>query len=111
MNNDLNLEREMNILKKIVENLKFYQPKKIILFGSFAFGKETKNSDIDLLIIKDTKKDYYKRIPEARSYLYNIDQAFDILVMTSNEIKKRLDIGDFFIKDIIDKGKLLYEAK
>lgn len=100
----------MNILEKIIENLKPYQPKKIILFGSFIF-KKNKDSDIDLLIVKDTKKDHYKRIPEARSYLHNIDQAFDILVMTSKEIKKRLELGDFFIKDIIEKGKVLYEAK
>jgi predicted nucleotidyltransferase len=101
----------MDIFKKIVENLKPYQPKKIILFGSFAFGKRNKDSDIDLLIIKDTKKDHYKRIPEARAYLHNIDQAFDILVMTPQEIKKRLKLGDFFIKDILEKGKVLYEAK
>ena len=98
-------------IKKIIEQIKDkYKPKKIILFGSFAWGKPNKNSDIDLLIIKDTKKDYYQRIPEVRSLLHNIDRAFDILVMTQKEVAKRLKLGDFFIEDILKKGKVIYEA-
>jgi len=68
-------------------------------------------SDFDLLVIKDTRKNPYQRIPEARSYLHKIDEAFDILVMTTKEIEKRLYFGDFFIKEILNKGKVLYEAK
>jgi predicted nucleotidyltransferase len=98
-------------IKKIIKQIKDkYKPKKIILFGSFAWGKPNKNSDIDLLIIKDTKKDYYQRIPEVRSLLHNIDRAFDILVMTQKEVTKRLKLGDFFIEDILKKGKVIYEA-
>jgi len=98
-------------IKKIIDQIKDkYKPKKIILFGSFARGKPNKNSDIDLLIIKDTKKDYYQRIPEVRSLLHNIDRAFDILVMTQKEVAKRLKLGDFFIEDILKKGKVIYEA-
>jgi len=98
-------------IKKIIDQIKDkYKPKKIILFGSFAWGKPNKNSDIDLLIIKDTKKDYYQRIPEVRSLLHNIDRAFDILVMTQKEVTKRLKLGDFFIEDILKKGKVIYEA-
>ena len=103
--------RRLKQFKKIVESLKKYQPEKVILFGSWAWGKPTKDSDIDILVIKKTKKDHYKRIPEARSYLHNLDQAFDILVMTPREIKKRLKLGDFFIEEIIKKGKVLYEAR
>ncbi|MDI6591465.1 MAG: nucleotidyltransferase domain-containing protein [Patescibacteria group bacterium] len=103
--------KKLKQFKQIIKNLKPYHPEKIILFGSYAWGKPSKNSDIDILIIKKTKKDYYKRIPEARSYLHNIDQAFDILVMTPKEITKRLGLEDFFIENIIKKGKVLYEAK
>jgi predicted nucleotidyltransferase len=99
------------LIKQIIESLKPYKPEKIILFGSYAWGKPKKDSDIDLLIIKQTKKDHYKRIPEARSYLHNIDQAFDILIMTPEEITKRLKLGDFFIKEILKRGRVLYEAK
>jgi len=101
----------MRKLQKVVENLKRYKPEKVILFGSYAWGRPKNDSDIDLLIIKKTKKPPYRRIPEARRYLYDIDSAFDILVLTPQELKKRLTLGDFFIEEIVKKGKVLYEAE
>lgn len=100
----------MKEINQTIKNLKEYKPEKIILFGSYAWGKPKKDSDIDLLIIKKTRKGPYRRIPEARSYLHNINQAFDILVMKPEEIKRRLKLGDFFIEEIIKRGKVLYEA-
>lgn len=101
----------MKEINQTIKNLKKYRPEKIILFGSHAWGKPKKDSDIDILIIKKTTGNPYKRIPEARSYLHNINQAFDILVMKPEEVEKRLKLGDFFIEEIIKKGKVLYEAK
>lgn len=101
----------MTDINQIVKNLKKYKPEKIILFGSCARRKPRKDSDIDLLIIKKTKKSPYKRIPEVRSYLRGINRAFDILVMKPKEVEKRLKLGDFFIEDILKEGKVLYEAK
>lgn len=96
----------------LVRNLKKYKPEKIILFGSHAWGKPTKDSDIDLLIVKKTKENIYRRIPTALSYLNDINNiAFDVLVMTPKEVENRLKLGDFFIRDIIKKGKFLYELK
>lgn len=95
----------------IIEKLKAYKPEKVILFGSYANGKNRVDSDLDLLIIKNTKQNPYERIPEVRKYLMDSNFAFDILVMTAQEIKKRLLADDFFIKDIIQNGKVLYEAK
>jgi len=95
----------------IVEKLKDYKPEKIILFGSWAWGKPKADSDIDLLIVKDTKKNPYKRIPEARKFLREVNSPVDILVFTSEEISKRLREKDFFISEIFEKGKILYEAK
>lgn len=99
-------------IKRITDTIvKKYKPEKIILFGSYAWGKPTKDSDMDLFIIKNTKKDPFRRIPEVRSYLFNIDRAFDILVMTPEEVKKRLEMGDFFIEDIVNEDRVLYEGK
>ncbi len=84
----------------IVEKLKAYKPEKVVLFGSYANGKNRVDSDLDLLIIKNTKQNPYERIPEVRKYLMDSDFAFDILVMTEQEIKNRLSADDFFIKDI-----------
>ena len=98
----------MTKINQTIKNLKKYNPEKIILFGSYAWGKPTEDSDIDILIIKKTKKNPYKRIPEARKYLHGINHAFDILVMNPEEEKKRLILGDSFIEEIIKKGRILY---
>jgi len=94
------------ITRQIIEK---YKPEKIILFGSFAWGKPNKDSDFDILIIKETGESHYRRIPEIRSYLHDVNRAMDILVMTPKELARRIQLGDFFIKNILQKGKILYE--
>lgn len=97
-------------LKKIVNKIKDeYQPEKIILFGSYAYGKPTKDSDIDLLIIKESGKRRIERFCEVRKIIRDIKGiSVQPVVFTNEEIKKRLKIGDDFIKEILEKGKVLY---
>lgn len=97
-----------NITKQIVEK---YKPEKIILYGSFAYGKPHKDSDVDLFVVKKTRKPRTKRHLELDRMLLDRKMALDILVYTPKEIKKRLSLGDFFIKDIINQGKTLYATK
>lgn len=96
------------IVREIVAH---YQPEKIILFGSAARGEETEDSDIDLLIIKDGV-DRMSRIDRHREVanLYSHTMASDVLVYTPYEIKKRLYLGDPFIKTVFSEGKILYGA-
>ena len=86
-----------------------YRPQKIILFGSFAWGKPTVDSDIDLFIIKETKMSRDKRQIKVRRLIKG-ELPVDILVYTPKETEKRLKMDDFFIKDILTKGKTLYET-
>ncbi len=97
-----------DITKQIVEK---YKPEKIILYGSFASGKPHKDSDVDLFVIKKSKKPRTKRHLELDRMLLDRKMALDILIYTPQEIKKRLSLGDFFIKDIINQGKILYATK
>ena len=60
-------------LKPIIQKLKSYQPDKVILFGSYAWGKPDRDSDVDLLVIKNTKQNPYRRIPEVRKKLNDLD--------------------------------------
>lgn len=85
-----------------------YKPEKIILFGSFARGKPTEDSDIDLLIIKKTKKKWLERQIEVGKIIDG-EIATDTLIQTPSEIRRRLDLGDFFYRNILKKGTLLYE--
>jgi predicted nucleotidyltransferase len=96
------------VSKKIIEN---FNPEKIILFGSSARGTQTKDSDIDLLVIMDSKQRPAKRSMEISKVCRPKFISMDILVRTPEEIKKRLQIGDYFIKEILEKGKVLYARK
>jgi len=94
------------IVKQIVEK---FHPQKIILFGSRAYGKADKDSDFDLMIIMETKE---RVVQTAAKISASIDHPFplDILVHTPEQIEKRLKLGDSFIKEIVSKGIVLYEA-
>ena len=97
------------IVQKIVEN---YKPERIILFGSYADGQPTEDSDLDLIVIKETDLPRYKRAREIRKYLWGItDVPKDILVYTQAEIDDWKNVEEAFITKAIKKGKILYENK
>lgn len=96
-------------IKKIIQQIIVkFKPEKVILFGSFAYGKPRPSSDVDLLIIKKSKKKKVERIKEV---LMEVKSKLPLepLVYTPKEIKERLDLGDFFFQDIFKKGKMVYE--
>ena len=98
------------ILKMADKILKEYQPKMIILFGSYAYGEPTEDSDVDLLIIKDTEKRPIDRWIEVKRLLRGITPTLPVspLVYTSKEIEERTAIKDFFIEEILQKGEVLH---
>ena len=96
-------------IKRIVRQIaKKYKPEKIILFGSFAYGKPKASSDVDLLVIKNSKK---RRVERIKEILMKVESVLPLepLVYTPREIKNRLKIGDFFFQTIFEKGKIMYE--
>jgi len=100
-----------SIIRRMAEKIRRkYKPEKIILFGSYAYGKPTMHSDIDLLIIKDTKTRHIDRAVRIREILRKENRlvAIEPLVYTPKEINKRLKIEDDFIKEIVEKGVVLY---
>jgi predicted nucleotidyltransferase len=98
-------------LKNIVDSIAInYHPEKIILFGSLAADRATKGSDIDLVVIKDTDKDPWSRSEEVDRYIRHVVPV-DVLVYTPREIVERLGINDLFVKEIMEKGKVLYERR
>lgn len=102
--------RNQKEIKKIVNRIaKEYKPEKIYLFGSYAWGKPNQDSDFDLFIIKKTKEDRRLRQLKVRKIIKG-ELPVDILVYTPKEAERRLKIGDFFVEDIFNKGKILYET-
>lgn len=98
-----------NILKKLIAD---YAPQKVILFGSYAYGDPRPDSDIDLLIIKDTSDRLIDRWVEVRRVLSDPGRKFPLetLVLTPQEVSGRLAAGDQFVAEIMEKGKVLYAA-
>ena len=93
------------LVRQIAEN---FQPRKIILFGSYAYGTPRPESDVDLLVIMETP---LKEVEQEIHICQKIEHHFglDLLVKTPATLEKRLKLGDPFLKEIIQKGKVLYE--
>ena len=100
-------------LDKIVTRLvDSYRPEKILLFGSYAYGQPDANSDLELLIIKKTSERFFDRLVNVRRIVSDPKRSipFAPIVITPDEVKERLAIGDPFIEDILTKGEVLYAS-
>lgn len=98
--------------KALIEKLKPIEPQKIILFGSYAKGKGSKNSDVDLLIIKKTKKRPSQRVAEVLKYVWGAIPHIEPQVMTPEEFEKAIKENRFFItQEVLKHGKVIYEKK
>ncbi|MCC7161500.1 MAG: nucleotidyltransferase domain-containing protein [Anaerolineae bacterium] len=93
-------------VKRIAETL---HPEKIILFGSYAYGNPTPDSDVDLLVVMPSQEPEIERYLLVSRLLRPRPFAVDILVKTPQEIAHSIENGDFFIDEIVSEGKVLYE--
>ena len=94
------------VVEQIVEKFK---PRKIIIFGSYARGNPRPESDVDMLVVMDTK---LKDVKQAIEICQQIEYRFglDLIVHTPNYLAKRVKMGDWFLRDVVKEGKVLYEA-
>lgn len=87
-------------------------PEKVILFGSYAYGKPTIDSDVDMLIILETEEDSTCRTVRALRAIKGVKTfPMYILVRTPKEIARRLVLGDFFFKEVLERGRVVYERR
>ncbi len=98
---------------ELVERIKEFDPDKIILFGSYANGNATDESDVDLFVVKNLEMGKIRDMRiEMRRSISNIiwDYKIDVDLLLDNEehINYRISIGDKFYDEIITNGKLLY---
>jgi predicted nucleotidyltransferase len=93
-------------IQKIVREL---SPEKVILFGSYAYGNPNPHSDVDLLVIMNTDKSHKERSWAVSRLLLPRPFPVDILVKTPGEVVEALESGDFFLEEILSRGKVLYE--
>ena len=93
-------------VKKIAETL---HPEKVILFGSYAYGNPTPDSDVDLLVVMKTNETSANRSWAVSRLMIPRPFPVDILVRTPKEIRQERTNGNFFVEEIVSRGKVLYE--
>ena len=93
---------------RVVASLMAYGPEKIILFGSVARGDADEFSDIDLIIVKNTKTRFIQRQVDATN-LVPRDISVDIFVYTPEEFQNMIDDNSPFIERVLAEGIVLYE--
>ena len=83
-----------------------FRPEQIILFGSYAYGTPHRDSDVDLLVVMPARNE----IDQACKIVLALDEAFslDLIVRTPKNLSWRLKEGDWFLKEIVGQGELLY---
>lgn len=102
-----------DIRNRIVRILLPYKPDKIILFGSYGYGKPDSGSDIDILVIKDIPEDEVRnfRLKIKRilwEEFHSQDIYFDVVVDSEMRVLNRIEMGDLFYQEIYTKGKIIY---
>jgi predicted nucleotidyltransferase len=100
-------------IQELVERIKQFDPEKVILFGSYAYGTPTDDSDVDLFVVKNIDmQDIRQTRIEIRRSLFNIiwnnKIELDLLVDNEEHINYRINIGDKFYEELTTKGKILY---
>src|SRR3954466_6773058 len=101
-------EFPMRLIRRFARQVaQLFQPDKIILFGSHAYGTPHADSDVDILVVMPCRS----RIDQAVKIRWDFPVPFpmDLIVRTPIQLAARLKEGDSFIKEIITQGKVLYE--
>jgi predicted nucleotidyltransferase len=98
----------MSVIRRFARDVaKRFQPDKIVLFGSHAYGKPHQDSDVDILVVISARN----AIDQAIKIDRVTDPQFplDLIVRTPKTIAWRLKEGDSFLREVMTKGKVLYE--
>ena len=101
--------REKKFLREAVANIiRGFKPNQILLFGSHAYGKPTSDSDLDLLIVKNTRLPTAERSRCVSRLIGRHVFPMDLIVLTPSEIQRRLKSFDPFLEEALTRGRLLY---
>ena len=105
------------LIYEVAERLKELKPRKVVLFGSYARGNPTEDSDLDILVVLDSEErsssfdEFIERGKPVSMALREVHRkiAMDLIVYTLAEYEYLRKQKDFFIEEIIETGKILYE--
>ena len=86
-----------------------FRPERIILFGSYAYGDPQADSDLDILVVLGDGGSGPRKAAEILSRV-NPRIPVDLIVRTAEEIRTRLQANDYFLAEVLNRGRVLYEA-
>jgi predicted nucleotidyltransferase len=98
----------MSVIRRFARQVaERFQPDKIILFGSYAYGTPNEHSDVDMLVIMPARN----QLDQALKIRLNTEHPFplDLIVRTPRNMQWRMEEGDSFLREIMACGKVLYE--
>jgi len=102
----ISIQNIRGLVRRIADK---FQPEKVVLFGSYAYGNPGPESDVDLLVVMNTSL-------SSRQQRLRISQAIsprpfplDIVVRTPEELETRLKLGDPFLHEVMTRGRVVYE--
>lgn len=102
-------QAQLDGIKAVTEQIaKEFQPERIVLFGSHAYGEPDPDSDVDLLVVMDTP---LREVDQAVAIGQELRCPFglDLIVRTPSNLEHRIALGDWFLREIIERGTVMYE--
>jgi len=99
-------EKVQEVIRKIVEG---YDPEKIIIFGSYARGDWTEDSDLDVLVVKATEERPFDRIGSVSGVCWPRKLSMDIVVKTPKELEDELEERELFTREIMREGVVVHD--
>jgi len=100
----------MRDIRSVVDRIAAeFRPERVILFGSHSGGRAREGSDVDLLVVMETRLSTVEQAAAIRRAV-EIPFPADVLVRTPGQLAERLALGDSFLREIVTQGTLLYEA-
>lgn len=106
---DLHTSTAEQIARLCEQIVREFHPQRVILFGSHAYGQPSLDSDVDLLVVMPFEGSSREQAAKIRSCI-DTPIALDLLVRTPEQLSERLAMDDFFMREITEQGKVLYEA-
>lgn len=101
------------LLRRAVHRIrrKFPQVRQIVLFGSYAAGTPTRDSDLDFFVVMPTRRRWNDRARQLHAIFPERPLPIDFVVRTPSEIQERLTTYFCpFTREVMTTGRVLYEA-
>jgi uncharacterized protein len=98
-----------SILQFVDSVVERFHPDRVILFGSYAYGKPTEDSDVDLLLVMPYRGVWHDVATKVRLAIPR-DFPMDLMIRSEPEIRRQIEQGDLFLPEIVSKGIVLHEV-